>query len=63
MGNSNLSKIFDEQYNDIYTSVDGKMINEIRKNYKIIDIDWLDSTLVNSKMCADEYFEKSLDKK
>jgi hypothetical protein len=39
------------------------MINEIRKNYKIIDVDGLDSTLVNSKMCADEYFEKSLDKK
>lgn len=53
----------DEKYNDIYISLDGKMINEIRQNYKIIDVDWLSYTLVNSKMFADEYFKNSPDKK
>lgn len=70
MGNFIQTKIIDTQYNDTdekyndnYTLLDDKMINEIRQNYKIIDVDWLSYTLVNSKMFADEYFKNSPDKK
>jgi hypothetical protein len=65
MGNLIQTKIIDidDKYNDIYTSLDDNMINKIRQNYKIIDVEWLSHTLVNSKMFADEYFKNSLGKK
>ena len=50
------NKIIVEKYNDIYTSLDTKQMINIRQEYKIIDVDWLDSTLVNYKMFEDNYF-------
>ena len=43
---------------DTYWSINNERINEIRQNYKVIDIDWLDPILVNSKIFNDEYFQK-----
>ena len=52
-----------EEYNNIYTSLDNKTINRIREEYKVIDVDWLDPILVNSKIFADDYFTKLPKKK
>jgi hypothetical protein len=60
MGNINSSKKY---YNSHYSSLDEDQIKNIRKNYKVIDVDWLDKTLVDSKMFHDEYFTKSPKKK
>ena len=43
---------------DDFLSINNEGINEIRKNYKIIDVDWLDPILVNSKIFNDKYFQK-----
>lgn len=50
-------------YNSDYKSIDDEQIQQIRKNYKVIDVDWLDSTLLNSQMFADEYFIKRPEKR
>ena len=50
-------------HNTFYTSLNEEEIQRIRKDYKVIDIDWLDSILVNSKMFNDEYFIKLPKKK
>ena len=34
------------------------LIKNIRTNYKVIDVDCLDTSLVNSKIYNDKYFEK-----
>ena len=60
MGNTSTSKKY---YNSHYSSLDDDQIKDIRKNYKVIDVDWLDTVLVNSKMFNDEYFTKSYEKK
>lgn len=44
------------KYTDSYWTLSNNEINEIRQNYKVIDVDWLDPVLVNSKMFSDEYF-------
>jgi hypothetical protein len=60
----NLITNHDEKFhNSFYTSLDDTEIQRIRKNYKVIHVDWLDSTLVKSKMFNDEYFEKLPEKK
>ena len=46
------------KFTDTYWSINNENINEIRENYKIIDIDWLDPILVNSKIFNHEYFQK-----
>lgn len=53
MGNTNK-----QLYNDFFTPINDNSSEEIKLilNYKIIDVDWLDTTLVNSKMFADNYF-------
>jgi hypothetical protein len=46
-------------YNICYKSLDEETIKYIRNKYYVIDVDWLDRTLVNSKMFNNEYFEFS----
>ena len=53
----------EKYHNSFYTSLHHDGIQDIRKKYKVLDVDWLDSTLVNYVMFNDEYFEKSLKKK
>jgi hypothetical protein len=60
MGNTSSSNKY---YNSHYSLLDDNQIKDIRKNYKVIDVDWLDIVLVNSKMFNDEYFTKSPKKK
>ena len=44
MGNNSMSTIFDnnEKYTDNYTELKDTKVNKIRKEYKVIDVDWLD---------------------
>ena len=50
-------------YNSNYTSINDEEIQNIRQKYKVVDVDWLDSILVKSKMFNDDYFVKSPKKK
>uniref|UniRef100_A0A6C0HZI8 Uncharacterized protein n=1 Tax=viral metagenome TaxID=1070528 RepID=A0A6C0HZI8_9ZZZZ len=52
-----------EYYDSHYLSINNEEIQNIRKNYKVVDVDWLDSILVKSKMFNDDYFVKSPNKK
>ena len=45
------------KFNDFFTGVDEKTILDLRSNYKIIDVDYLDPILVRSKMFGDNSFE------
>ena len=58
MGNTSSYK---EYYN--YSTLDEDQTKHIRKYYKIIDAEWLDKVIVNSKIFNDEYFTKSPKKK
>jgi|688.fasta_scaffold22075_2 hypothetical protein len=53
----------EKYYNSHYTSLNDNEIKHIRSNYKVIDVDWLDIILINSKMFHDDYFIKSPQKK
>jgi non-homologous end joining protein Ku len=52
-----------EYYNSNYASINDEEIQNIRNKYKVVEVDWLDSILVNSKMFNDDYFIKSPEKK
>jgi hypothetical protein len=52
-------KIADNPYEDSYWVLDNNKINEIRDTYKIINVVWLDSRLVNSQILDDKYFNTS----
>jgi hypothetical protein len=54
MGNTNK-----KNYSDFYTSLDNKEIEDIRSNYKIIEVDYLNPVIVRSAIFADEFFTKS----
>jgi len=54
MGNSNI-----KNHSDLYTSLDNKEIEDIRSNYKIIEVDYLNLVIVRSAIFADEFFTKS----
>ena len=62
MGNLIKNKV-NEEYIDTYTSLSKEGINRIRDKYKVINVDWLDPILVNSKIFGDEYFTKLPKKK
>ena len=62
IGNS-ITNNYKKYYNSFYTLLDETKIQYIRKNYTVIDVDWLDKTLVNSKMFNNEFFEKYPQKK
>jgi hypothetical protein len=50
-------------YTDKFWSINPEEIKEIRKNYKIIDVDWLSSDKVNYQMFGDDYFNSNSEKK
>jgi hypothetical protein len=58
MGNST-SNNSEKYYNSYYTSLNDNEIKHIRSNYKVVDIDWLDTILINTKIFDDDYFIKS----
>jgi hypothetical protein len=43
---------------DFYTGIDDEKILDLRNNYKIIDVDYLDPILVDYKMVDDETFSQ-----
>jgi hypothetical protein len=47
MGNNNIQC---SKSNDLFTTIDDENIVDLRKNYKIIDVDYLDLDLVHAKM-------------
>ena len=56
MGNNiNISK--QNKYTDFFTGIDEEKILYLKNNYKIIEVDYLESTLVQSKMFGDNYFK------
>jgi len=62
MGNS-IPNNSEKYHNSHYSTIDDHEIKRIRSNYKVVDVDWLDIILVNSKMFDDEYFVKLPKKK
>ena len=44
-------------FNNFFTSIDEENIVYLRNNYKIIDVDYLESKLVYSQMYGNNYFE------
>ena len=62
MGNS-IANNSEKYYNSQYTSLNDNEIKHIRTNYKVVDVDWLDTILINNKMFDDDYFKKSPQKK
>lgn len=67
MGNSmNLHLIKKKDYNhynDYFTPIDEETIVSLRKDYKIIDVHYLDPILVRCKMFGDDYFKLHSNKK
>lgn len=62
MGNSivtNKGYDGDEKYTDNYTWLKNNQINEIREQYKVIDVDWLSIDNVHYQMFGDKYFDNS----
>jgi hypothetical protein len=49
----------DEKYTDNYTWLKNNQINEIREQYKVIDVDWLSIDNVHYQMFGDKYFDNS----
>ena len=49
----------DEKYTDNYTWLKNNQINEIREEYKVIDVDWLSIDNVHYQMFGDKYFDNS----
>ena len=44
--------------NDYYTSLDDETIVDLKNNYKIIEVDYLDPFLVHYKIINDETFSQ-----
>ena len=55
MGNIYCSK--SNNFNDFFTVIYEEDIVDLRKNYKIIDVDYLESKLVYSQIYRNNYFE------
>ena len=45
-----------KHYNDFFTHIDEEKIHDLRNNYKIIDVNYLEPILVRSKIFGDDYF-------
>jgi hypothetical protein len=43
---------------DLYSFLDNHQLQNIKTNYKIIDVYWLDRIQVNSKIVVDDYFKQ-----
>lgn len=60
INNTHIDKFINSKiYIDLHRKLIPCEIEELRKNYKIIDVDWLNVDLVKEKMCGDEYFEEN----
>ena len=58
INNTQINHIINKNtYTDSFQTINPDEINEIRKNYKVIDVNWLDSVQVNSAIFEDKYFE------
>jgi len=44
---------------DNYSSLNDREEENIKTNYKIVNVDWLDKNLVNYKIFGDKYFDKN----
>jgi len=44
------------KYSDFFTGINEENILDLRNNYKIIDVEYLDPILVRSKMFGDKFF-------
>ena len=49
-------------YSYFYTSLNEAKLQYIRKEYTVIEVDWLNKTLVNSEIFNKKYFEKFTEK-
>ena len=58
MGNS-ITNNSEKYHNSHYTKIDDNEINRLRTCYKVVDVDRLDSIIVNNKIFDDDYFIKS----
>lgn len=56
MGN-NIDYSRKNNFKDYFTGINEENISYLRNNYKIIDVDYLDTSLVYSKMFCDNYFK------
>ena len=63
INNNEKYKNIDKYNNNFYTSLDENQIKNIRQNYKVVDVDFLDTIEVNSKMYDDKYFTKIPERK
>lgn len=65
--NDNMNKSNNNNNKNIYTdnfiTIGQNEINNLRGKFKILDVDYLDPILVNSKMFGDKYFESNPTKK
>ena len=52
-----------KKYSDHYTDLDNEKLQDIKNNYKILEVNYLDPILVRSKMFGQDYFELSPHKK
>jgi hypothetical protein len=50
------------KYNDSVISLSETAEKDIRENYKVIDVSWLDSSEAKWRMFGDEFFQKNLKK-
>ena len=48
---------------DFYTHLGNEQFNNIKENYKVIQVPWFDATQVNYKMFNDNFFINSPKKK
>ena len=50
-------KYLNSKFENSFDKLDKNQIENIRENYKVVDVEWLDEALVNSKMFGDKYFD------
>jgi hypothetical protein len=55
--NNNIDYSRNNNFKDYFTGINEENIAYLRNNYKIIDVDYLDTSLVYSKMFGDNYFK------
>lgn len=60
---NSINNNYEKYYNYLYTTLDDMKIQYIRKEYTVIDVDWLNETLVNREIFNNKYFENTPQKK
>ena len=51
-----MSNLITNNYSDLFTILNDNTLQHIKSYYKVIDVECLDTILVNSKMVNDEYY-------